>query len=78
MRGYNKTIVCMIVLGMMMIPFGYTASAEETTLQGGIQTVHLNLKTKPAFSSCEHLSLVDVEPYEPIAIIIALNMSKPI
>ena len=40
----------MIVLGMMMIPFGYTASAEETTLQGGIQTVHLNLKTKPDFS----------------------------
>ena len=50
MKGYSKTIVCMIVLGMMMIPFGYTASAEETTLQGGIQTVHLNLKTKPDFS----------------------------
>ena len=51
MRGYNKTIVCMIVLGMMMIPFGYTASAEETTLQGGIQTVHLNLKTNKTESN---------------------------
>ena len=40
----------MIVLGMMMIPFGHTTSAEETALEGGIQTVHLNLKTKPSFS----------------------------
>ena len=40
----------MVVLGMMMIPFGHTTSAEETALEGGIQTVHLNLKTKPSFS----------------------------
>ena len=28
MKGYNKTIVCIIVLGMMMIPFGYTDLLE--------------------------------------------------
>ena len=50
MKGYRKAIVCIIVLGMMMIPFGNTSSAEEITLEGGIQTVHLNLKTKPNFS----------------------------
>ena len=50
MKGYRKTIVCMIVLGMMMIPFGNTSSAEESTLEGEIQTIHLNLKNKPNFS----------------------------